>query len=124
MFKKKKKQTNSSVVDKVLKGEMSVEEAQKVLSVKELENGLLDQEHGVRDHSNLVDLRKWWGRVILGVLLTTIAGDFILVWMVGTGTWKFESNGGFLNVVATEHLVQIFGLVLIVLKSLFPKKQD
>jgi hypothetical protein len=125
MFRRKKKnQPPDSIAAKVVSGKMSVEHAQKLLSVRELETALSDKEHGARDHGNLVDLRKTWGRVILGILITTIVGDFILVGMVGSDTWQFTGNAWFLNVVATEHLVQIFGLVLIVLNSLFPKEKS
>lgn len=121
--KKKPKQT-TSVSDRVSRGELSVEAGQKLLDVKKLEASVVDVEHEARDHGNLVELRKTWGRVILAILILTIVGDFILIGLVGSDVWKFTGNGWFLNVVATEHLVQIFGLVLIVLKSLFPKEKS
>ena len=125
MFKRKKKVTQTdNIASKVASGQMSVEKAQRVFSVKQLEAAVTDQEHGARDHGNLVDLRKTWGRVILGILIATILGDFILVAMVGSDTWNFTDNAWFLNVIATEHLVQIFGLVLIVLNSLFPNDKQ
>ena len=81
-----------------------------------------DVENDAKDHGNLVDLRNTWGKVILAILILTILSDFFLVWMVGSGRWKFEGNSQFLIIVATEHLAQILGLVLVVLKALFPKR--
>ena len=123
MFKRKKNQSKHSLTEKIEKGELSVEEAQSLLNIRQLEAEVNDSEHSTRDHSNLVDLRSTWGRVILGILIATIVSDMLLIGMVGTGTWKFENNTYFLNVVITEHLVQIFGLVIIVLKSLFPSNK-
>ncbi len=121
MFKRKKVPPVDNISAKVSSGEMSIEDAQRLLSVKKLEATITDKEHEARDHGNLVNLRNVWGRVILGILLATVVGDFFLVAMVGTGLWKFADNAWFLNVVATEHLTQIFGLVLIVLRALFPQ---
>jgi len=113
-----------SVVDKVEKGDLSVEDAQKMLSVRHLEAQVIQTEQKARNQTSLVDLRNTWGRVILGILIATIVSDFFLIFMVGTGTWQFTNNTYFLNVVITEHLVQIFGLVIIVLKSLFPTEKN
>lgn len=123
MFGRNKKTPEPSLTARIDLGELTIEDAQKLLNVRKLEAEVNDSEHSAQDHSNLVDLRKTWGRVILGILITTIISDFILVFMVGTGRWEFKGNSYFLNVVATEHLAQIFGLVLIVLKSLFPKAE-
>lgn len=122
MFGRNKKKQKSSLTDRIEKGELTVEQAQGLLNMRQLEAQVNDSEHTTRDHSNLVDLRSTWGKVILGILIATIASDLGLIAMVGSGIWKFEDNTYFLNVVVTEHLVQIFGLVIIVLKSLFPDK--
>ena len=122
MFGHKKKVPKSSLIALIQTGELSIIDAQALLNVRKMEAEVNDSENTTRDHSNLVDLRNTWGKVILGILLATIVSDFILVFMVGTARWKFEGNPAFLNVVATQHLAQIFGLVLIVLKSLFPKE--
>jgi len=121
MFGRTKKDPKPSLAARIETNDLSIEDAQKLLNVRKLEAEVNDSEHTARDHSNLVDLRKAWGKVILGILLATIVSDFVLIYMVGNGLWKFENNSTFLNVIATEHLAQIFGLVLIVLKSLFPK---
>jgi hypothetical protein len=121
---RKKKNTASKITDRIERGELSVSDGQALLNLRHLEAQVLDAEHSTRDHSNLVDLRNTWGKVILGILIITILSDFLLIIMVGTATWKFTDNTYFLNVVVTEHLVQIFGLVIIVLKSLFPKEKS
>jgi hypothetical protein len=119
MFKKKRLQT-SSLATRVENGELEVDAAQRSLSVRKLEAQVKKVEAEANGQVSLVDLRNTWGKVILGILIVTIIGDFVLVGLVGCGVWKFEGNSYFLNIVATEHLVQIFGLVIIVLKSLFP----
>jgi hypothetical protein len=120
MFGLKKKKPKSSVAERIEKEELTIAAGQSLLDIRKLEAQVNDFEHATRDHSNLVDLRSTWGKVILGILITTIISDFTLIVMVGSGIWKFENNAYFLNVIVTEHLVQIFGLVIIVLKSLFP----
>jgi hypothetical protein len=120
VFRRKKKQTANSVFDRVDAGELTVEQGQQLLDLKKIEHQVNDTEQSTRDHGNLVDLRDTWGKVILGILIVTILADFLLVSLVGSNTWSFEGNIYFLNVVITEHLVEIFGLVIIVLKSLFP----
>lgn len=117
----KKKQPAISAAKKLESGEIDIKTAQNMLNVRHLEAQVVQVEETARDQTNLVDLRKSWGKVILGVLIATIVSDFILIGMVGTNTWTFTNNTYFLNVIVTEHLIQIFGLVLIVLKSLFPK---
>jgi hypothetical protein len=123
MFGKKSK-AKDSIADKIERGDITIEKAQSLLNIRQLELLVNDTEHAARDHSNLTDLRQSWGKVILGVLLVTIAGDMFLIGMVGSNIWTFEGNTYFLNVVVTEHLVQILGLVLVVLKSLFPNNKD
>jgi hypothetical protein len=120
--KKGGKENVGTVAAKVENGEMTIADAQKLINIRKLEASVTDDEESTRDHTTLIDLRQTWGKVILGVLIATVVCDFFLIAMVGSGHWKFESNTYFLNVVITEHLVQIFGLVIIVLKSLFPKK--
>jgi hypothetical protein len=116
----KRNKSKKSPVDKFEDGEITIEQAQKLLDLKSLESSVLQTENFAKDSGNLVDLRKIWGRVILGILIVTIVGDMLLIGMVGSGVWTFETNTYFLNIVITEHLVQIFGLVLVVLKALFP----
>ncbi len=120
----RKKQQKHSLTERIEKGEVSVQEAQSVLNIRQLEAQVNDSEHTTRDHSNLVDLRNTWGKVILGILIITILSDLLLVGMVGSDVWTFKNNAYFLNVVITEHLIQIFGLVIIVLGSLFPKSKS
>lgn len=122
MFNRKPKKPKSSITDRIEKGELSIEDGQTLLNLRHMEAQVNDTEHAARDHSNLVDLRKTWGKVILAILIATILCDFMLVFMVGTDKWKFTNNTYFLNVVVTENLIQVFGLVLIVLRSLFPNE--
>lgn len=121
MFKRKKKQPNSAkLIEQFRKGEITYEQAAQQINLHKLVAEVDEVENKSKDQSNIVDLRYTWGKVILGILILTILCDFFLVWKVGSGAWKFEGNSYFLNVVVTEHLIQIFGLVLIVLKFLFP----
>lgn len=120
MFGQKKQPNSAKLIEQFKKGEVTYEEATQQVDIYKLAAELDDVENNAKDHGNIVDLRHIWGKVILVILMLTILSDFFLIGMVGSGFWKFENNSQFLNIVAAEHLAQIFGLVLIVLRALFP----
>ena len=122
MFGRKKKTSSSKLLEQLENGDITYPEAVQRVDFRRLVAQVDNVESDAKDHGNLVDLRNTWGKVILFVLILTILSDFFLVWMVGSGTWKFEGNSRFLTIVAAEHLAQILGLVLVVLKALFPKE--
>jgi len=120
-FGHKNKANSSKLLEKLENGEITYEEAVRRIDFHKLLAEVDDVENNAKDHSNIVDLRNKWGKVILVILILTILSDFFLIGMVGSGAWEFKDNSQFLTIIAAEHLAQIFGLVLIVLKALFPE---
>ncbi len=118
MFGRKKRQKPKDFIG-LLNSGLPVEEVQAQVNLHAAIVAVRDKEAETTDHENLVELRKTWGKLILGVLGITIVFNIFLVCMVGSGVWKFPDNSTFLSIVAGQNLAQVIGLVTIILRSLF-----
>jgi hypothetical protein len=68
--------------------------------------------------------KRYWSIFIMGVIASMVVFQFVLLGMVGAGTWGFKDYQWLLPALMVQNLTSIIGLALIVVKELFKKMDE
>lgn len=71
---------------------------------------------GLRDHFNH---KRYWSWFLMGAMGIMITFQSVLITMVGTKMWDFTGYDWLLPTLMIQYLIQIVGLAVFVVKSLF-----
>lgn len=71
---------------------------------------------GLRDHFRH---KRYWSFYLMFLMFAMVAFQCILIAMVGAGRWDFKQYSWLLPTLMIQYLVQIVGLAVFVVRSLF-----
>lgn len=69
-------------------------------------------------------LRKDWSSFLMTVLALLVIFQITLTLFVGVGFFNFVNNQWFINSIVAETFLQIVGMCIIVVKFLYPTKEE
>lgn len=86
--------------------------------INSLEDAKIDGEDRANVRKDIREMRKRWSEWILRAIVAIIFFDFVVVFCVGLGWMRFDSQV-ILPVFIGESLVQTLGLAVIIVRFLF-----
>lgn len=73
-----------------------------------------------KENKEIIEMRHLWSTWVLGLIVTIVIFDIILVTLYGFGIWNFEDSN-VVMVIVTENFLKIIGLGILITNSIFKK---
>jgi hypothetical protein len=71
---------------------------------------------GLRDHFRH---KRFWSWFLMAIMAAMVIFQSYLIWQVGIGAWNFKGYDWLLPTLMIQYLIQIVGLAVFVVRSLF-----